>query len=139
MALCWLGWGAAAAGRSLRWGQRPWVGRSYAANHPGDGAAPQAGIQLRLNFAEQDEATQAAWLKEATCMIGPPPNGRVDAAFLEGAPNLGLVAMGSVGYECPPLRSPTSPLPPLASLFPISPPHLLPSVCPQANRRGRLR
>ena len=68
----------------------------------------RGGIELKYDWASQDPATQAEWLLDATALIGAPPShmgrkdgwtGRVDAAFLEGAPKLGLVALTSVGYE----------------------------------------
>ena len=62
----------------------------------------RGGIELKYDWASQDPATQAEWLLDATALIGAPPShmgrkdgwtGRVDAAFLEGAPKLGLIAM----------------------------------------------
>lgn len=61
-----------------------------------------AGITVRLDFQAQDEPTQAAWLREAGALIskGHVPAGEGGtAALLERAPNLQLIALGSVGYD----------------------------------------
>ena len=57
-----------------------------------------AGIEVRAQLAAQDEATQNEWLQEAEGLLGA-PGGRVDAALLDRAPKLALVALASVGYD----------------------------------------
>eukprot|EP01052_Picozoa_sp_SAG31_P041820 SAG31_NODE_6448_length_2014_cov_51.121155_3_plen_264_part_00 len=53
---------------------------------------------MRMGWAQQTPDVQATWLAEATCLVLQ-AHVHVDAAFLDGAPNLMLLATPSVGFD----------------------------------------
>ena len=75
-----------------------------------NGEFAAAGCEVRMGWSEQPAAVQAAWLQEASCLVLF-AHTHVDAAFLDGAPNLvllstpGMLTQGGQGGRPAPLGS----------------------------------